>query len=113
MEPRADRAARQTYLVEHYLPDLGADELREWAASVRETIVEQEHAGTAVHYLRSTIVPADESFFCVLEASSDAVVREAYAYAGIPFERISVALPEEEERRQATVTPHGVEEEER
>jgi len=94
MELRAGEEARQTFLVEHYLPGLGADELRNWAANVREAIVELELAGNAVRYVRSTIVPADESLLCFLEASSDAVVRKAYAHAEIPFERISVALPE-------------------
>jgi len=112
MELRAGAEARQTYLVEHYLPGLGADELQGWAANVRKAIHELELAGTPVSYVRSTIVPGDESLLCVLEASSDAVVREAYALAGIPFERISVALPEEDGRHN-TMTPYGVEEEER
>jgi hypothetical protein len=111
MELRAGADARQTFLVEHYLPGLAADELRGWAANVRKGIVELELAGIPVHYVRSTIVPADESLLCVLEASSDAVVREAYVRAGIPFERISVALPEEDGRHK-TMTLPGVEEEE-
>ncbi len=51
--------------------------------------------GKAIRYLRSAIVPADESFFCVIEATSEEFAREAYARAGIPFERISPALLEE------------------
>ena len=105
MEVRAGEEARQTYLVEHYLPGLGAEELRAWAADVREAFAKRDHPGAAVHYVRSTIVPTDESLLCVLEASSEAAVREAYAHAGLPFERISVALPEEDERRH---TPEGV-----
>jgi hypothetical protein len=107
MELRAGAEARQTYLVEHYLPGLGADELRDWAANVRQAIGELELAGTPVWYVRSTIVPADESLLCILEASSDAAVREAYARAGIPFERISLALPEEEGRHKPMTPSSG------
>jgi hypothetical protein len=52
-------------------------------------------AGKAVRCLRSTIVPADESFLCVIEAASEELAREAYARAGVSFDRISPALLEE------------------
>jgi Protein of unknown function (DUF4242) len=51
-----------------------------------------EREGKEVRYLRSTIVPVDESFTCVFEAATEELVREAYARAGIPFERISRAI---------------------
>ena len=51
--------------------------------------------GKAIRYVRSTIVPADESFLCVIEAASEELAWEAYTRAGIPFERISPALLEE------------------
>ena len=47
--------------------------------------------------LRSTIVPADEALLCVLEAGSEELVREVYARAGVPFERLSVAIADESE----------------
>ena len=85
---------RQTYLVEHYRPGASADGLKRWAALVRETAAEMEQQGRPVRYLRSTIVPADESLLCVLEAASEELVRELYASARIPFERLSIALQE-------------------
>jgi hypothetical protein len=91
----ATAEARQTYLVEHYRPGLPVEGLRDWAARVRDTVEKLERDGKPVRYLRSTIVPADESFLCVLEAGSEDMVRYAYAEAGIPFERISKAIPEE------------------
>ena len=87
-------ARQHTYLVEHYRPGFTAERLEEWAARVRATAAGMAREGEPVRYVRSTIVPADESLLCFLEASSDAVVRKAYAHAEIPFERISVALPE-------------------
>jgi hypothetical protein len=97
MADRAVAEARQTYLVEHYRPGLGVDRLKQWAVRVREATVEMEREGNPVRYLRSTIVPADESLLCVLEAATEELVREAYARAGIPFERLSTVIPEEEQ----------------
>jgi len=82
----------QAYLVEHYRPGLRVEELKRWAALVRRTVGELEHEGRSVHFVRSTIVPRDESLLCILEAASEELVREAYARAGIPFERISTAI---------------------
>jgi len=92
---RADAEARQTYLVEHYRPGMEGEGLRSWATQVRDTFVAMEREGMPVRYLRSTIVPADESLLCILEASSEELVRQAYTRAGIPFERLSTALAEE------------------
>lgn len=90
----ANAETRQTYLVEHYRPGVTVDSLSRWAARVRETAVEMELEGKPVRYVRSTIVPADESLLCVLEAGSEALVRETYARAGIPFERLSAVIPD-------------------
>jgi Protein of unknown function (DUF4242) len=92
---RTGTEARGTFLVEHYRPGLSADELGAWAARVRDTTNEMEREGKAVRYLRATIVPTDESLLCIVEAASEQLVREAYARAGIPFERITAVIPDE------------------
>ena len=94
----AQTEARPTFLVEHYRPGLSVDELGDLATRMRETADEMEGAGMAVRYLRATIVPSDESLLCVFEADSAQLVREAYARAGIPFERITPVVPMKEER---------------
>jgi Protein of unknown function (DUF4242) len=86
---------RQAFLVEHYRPGLGVEELRRSVARVRATIAELEREGKPVRFLGSTIVPRDESFLCVIEASSEQLIRDAHVRAGIPFERISIALTDE------------------
>jgi hypothetical protein len=91
---RTGAETRETFLVEHYRPGLSAEELGAWAARVRDTTNEMEREGKAVRYLRATIVPTDESLLCVLEASSEDLVREAYARAEIPFERITAVIPD-------------------
>jgi Protein of unknown function (DUF4242) len=86
--------ALRAYLIEGYRPGLDAEELTQSVSRVREAVVEKERAGEQIHYVCSTIVPTDESFLCVIEAASEEVVREAYAAAGVPFERISAAISE-------------------
>jgi hypothetical protein len=96
MASRAGAEARQTYLVEHYRPGLTVDAFRQWAVQLRETAVAMDREGKAVRYVRSAIVPADESLLCVLEAATEELVREMYARAGISFERLSTVIPEGE-----------------
>jgi Protein of unknown function (DUF4242) len=96
MAHRADAETRNTYLVEHYRPGLSVNGFREWAARVCAAAGEMEREGKPVRYLRSTIVPADEAVLCVLDASSEELVRETYTRAGISFERISAAIAAEE-----------------
>jgi hypothetical protein len=88
----ADSGTRQAYLVEHYRPGLDVSQLTRAVARVSETIAEMEHTGEPIHYVSSTIVPSDESFYCVLEAATEEDVRGAYARAGVPFERMSAAV---------------------
>jgi Nickel responsive protein SCO4226-like len=85
------------YLVEQYSPGATVDQLASWAARVRDTAVAIGNEGRAVNYLRSTIVPADEALLCVFEAGSEELVREVYARAGVPFERLSAVLADESE----------------
>ena len=87
--------SRNVYLVEHYSPGLTVDGLGRRAARVRETAVAMGTEGRSVRYLRSTIVPADEALLCVFEAGSEELVREVYARAGVPFERLSAAIADE------------------
>ena len=91
---RTDAKTRETFLVEHYWPGLSADELGARAAEVRAAALEMEREGSAVRYLRATVVPTDESLLCIFEAGSEQLVREAYMRAGIPFERITAVIPD-------------------
>ena len=76
---------------------------------VREAAGELEREGRSVRYLRSAIVPADESLLCLREAAAEELVHETYARAGIPFERLSAVIPEGD--RAWAVDPEGKDEE--
>jgi hypothetical protein len=100
MSNRATADARVTYLVEHYRAGERLEELRRSVSRVRDTVADMEREGKQVGLRSSTIVPSDEYFLSVVEASSERLVREAFLRAGIPFERISTAISvdEQEER---------------
>lgn len=83
---------RKAFLVEHYRPGRGVAQLSSSIARLREITAEMERAGEPVRYLSATIVPIDESFFCLIEAASEEVVSDVYGRADIPFERISAAI---------------------
>jgi hypothetical protein len=95
MARRAGTDTRQTYLVENYHPGLGAEELQRIVSRIRDVVSEMTRDGNAIRHVRSTIVPADESFLCVIDAASEQLVRDAYARAGVAFERISPALSDD------------------
>src|SRR5262245_10174646 len=83
---------RPAYLVEHYAPGSGVEQLTSAVRRVRVSIEELSEQGRPIRLLRSTIVPNDESFLCVVEAGSEELVREAYGHAGVRLERISAAI---------------------
>jgi Nickel responsive protein SCO4226-like len=95
MARRAVTDPRQTYLVENYHPGLSAGELQAIVSRIRAAVSEMSRDGQAIRHVRSTIVPADESFLCVIDAASEQLVLDAYARASVSIERISPALSEE------------------
>ena len=82
------------FLVEHYRPGLTAVELGTWAARLRAKACELERETNSVRYVGATIVPTDESMLCMFEAVSEQHVRDVYSSAEIPFERITVVVPD-------------------
>ncbi len=85
-----------TYLVEDYRPGAPVEALRQAAERLRTAADEMSREGKPVRYVRSTIVPQDESCLFLVSATSERLVREAYARAGVHFERISAAISVEE-----------------
>jgi hypothetical protein len=80
------------YVVERYLPGLDQHELRSSLGRLREATAELRAEGTAVRYLGSTIVPADEACFRQFEGPSEEAVAEANRRAGVRFDRIVTAV---------------------
>lgn len=99
----------QAYVVDHYRPGLTGEGLRNQAERVRDAVVEMARAGNPIRWLSSTVVPEDDYFQSMIEATSEALVREAHARAGISFERMSVAIPidTDEHTREAFSEPEA------
>lgn len=85
-----------TYLVEGYRPGVSVEALRQAAERLRETVDEMSREDKPLRYVRSTIVPLDESCLFLVAAASEGLVREAYARAGVHFDRISTAISVED-----------------
>ena len=75
------------YVVERYLPGVSHVQLEQQLERLAQLT-----RGTPVQYLGSTIVLEDEACFCQFEAPSEEAVAEANRRAGMPFDRIVVAV---------------------
>jgi hypothetical protein len=58
----------------------------------RDASEELTREGTAVRFVRSVFVPEDETCFCLYEAGSVDVVREAARRAALAFDRVAAAV---------------------
>jgi len=76
------------FVVERYLPDISAEELRASAERLAAAAAKLSAAGNDVRYLGSTFVREEESCFCRFEASSAVVVANACRAARFPYARI-------------------------
>jgi hypothetical protein len=79
------------FLVEAYLPS-SAGALEQAPASARRAAELAAREGVAVRYLRTTLVPADETCLHLFEAPSVAVMEAVAARAGLACDRIVEAL---------------------
>ena len=95
MAHQAAANPRQTFLVENYHPGLGEAELTDLVSRLRGAVAEMSRGGQAIRHVRSTIVPVDESFLCLITATSEQLIRDAYALADISFARISPAVSDD------------------
>jgi hypothetical protein len=75
------------FLVESYLPR-SAGALDDAPESARRAAELATKEGIAVRYLRTTVLPGDETCFHLFEASSHAVIEAAALRAGLAFDRI-------------------------
>ena len=91
MEDRSE-ARRMTILVEHYWPGVTAEDFRIAAERVHLSASRLAQAGEPIRCLHATLVPSDESAFCVFEAASVDLVARAYADAQVRCERLLIAV---------------------
>jgi hypothetical protein len=84
----APRKPHTVFLIEHYRPGHGIEQLRHCVRQIQVQM--QETSGASL--LCSVVVPTDEAFLLVVAAKSEQAVQAAYARAGTTFDRISTAV---------------------
>lgn len=81
-----------SYLVETYVPRGRAQELQALGREIRAAIAELEGEGIVVRYVRTTLLPDDETCFHVLEAASPEAVERVCRRAGLDRTRVVAAV---------------------
>ena len=81
-----------SYLVETYVPRGRAHELVTVGAAIRAAIAELEGEGVVITYVRTTLLPDDETCFHVLEAASSEAVERVCRRAGLDRARVVPAV---------------------
>ena len=81
-----------TFLIEAYEPNRHGESLADIERRSRTVAAELSREGTAVRYLRSIYVPADETCFHLFESPSIEGVQEVGRRAGLIFDRITEAV---------------------
>ena len=81
-----------SYLVETYVPGTQAQDVRAAGRRARAAARELSRNGVSVRYIRTTLLPGDETCFHLFEATSHEAVAEACRLAGIEAPRIVPAV---------------------
>ena len=81
-----------SYLVEIYVPGTQAQDARAAGRPARAAARQLSREGVSVRYVRTTLVPGDETCFHVFEASSQDAVAEVCRLAGLEMPRIVAAV---------------------
>ena len=81
-----------SYLVETYIPATQAHDARVAGRRARAAARELTREGVSVRYIRTTLLPGDETCFHVFEAVSHEAVAEACRLAGLEKPRIVPAV---------------------
>jgi hypothetical protein len=81
-----------TYLVETYLPRAQARSARAAGRSARAAARVLSREGVCVRYVRTTLLPGDETCFHVFEAASDDAVEAVARLARLDSPRILLAI---------------------
>jgi hypothetical protein len=83
------------FLAEVYVPRTRADDSSRAARCARAAAKQLSREGTSVRYVRTTLLPDDETCFHVFEAPSADAVGEVGRRAGLSWARIVAAVEEE------------------
>ena len=80
------------YIVERHLPGFDNEKLAAAAGAAKAATNKMSIEGTPVRYLRSFFIPGEDKCYCLFEAMSPEVVKQANDQAGLPYLSISEGL---------------------
>ena len=83
-----------SYLVETYVPRAKAHEVEATGVRLRAVVADLQREGTPVRFVRTTLLPDDETCFHVLDAPSTADVELVCRRAGLVRVRVVTAVEE-------------------
>jgi hypothetical protein len=81
-----------TFLVERYWPDIDIDRLRDALPRLEAAAEAMRSGGSPVEHLGSILMPDDQVVFSLIAATDPSTVRELNERAGLPADRIAVAI---------------------
>lgn len=81
-----------SYLVETYVPNTRPRDARAVGRRARAAARDLSRQGIPIRYIRTTLIPGDETCFHVFEASSHEAVADACRLAGLESPRIVPAV---------------------
>ena len=90
--PESATTQGHTYLVERYWPGIDEPRLRAVLPNLERAARDMRDEGQAVEHVGSILMPADQVVFTLIDASSEAVVREVNERADLRIDRIAVAI---------------------
>jgi hypothetical protein len=90
--PVSGGATVASFLVETYVPDAQARDARLAGRRMRAAVRKLSREGTSIRYVRTTLLPGDETCFHVLAADSRDAVAAACRLAGLERARIVDAV---------------------
>ena len=82
----------QRWLVEAYVPRCRAEEARTAGRRASAAAAELTREGPPIRYVRTTLLPEDETCFHVFEAGNREAVEEASRRAGLGRVRVTAAV---------------------
>jgi hypothetical protein len=85
---KSDEESLDTFLVERYWPGVTEEMLRSAVERLRRAVEGMVGEGIPIRYLRSTLVPEDESVFSLFAGGSIDDVAMVNRRSGVPFDRI-------------------------
>src|SRR5689334_11700484 len=90
--PESATSRGHMYLVERYWPGIDEPQLRAVLPNLERAARDMRDEGQSVAHVGSILMPADQVVFTLIDASSEAVVREVNERADLRIDRIAVAI---------------------